>query len=1792
MLANISRPTGPIKPLVPLRPSAAGPRSVGGQLWDLFTGLPQGIMGFGMDAAKDALVIPHVALDLIKNQGLSGGLKNYLPASSGVVQSIGHTVGDVVHPMNLVKAYKEGHIVSKLVEDVGNVAVVGGAAAKVLGAGAATAAMTAEEAAARGATRIAGGAVEAGGTSLADAAQFGGREVAEYTLPKKGLASLAERAGNPELAESLQKAGNIAKKISHYGERAGNVPALPYQYAGRAIDTLAERAGLEGGISGQIRSAATHFAPNIMFRNTEAGQVVRTATAEAEQLGTRATRFSLEADNLAKQLGLTETEGRAVGTSIDLPNLGKGIELLSKDELSNFLDRAYAGVEESQRPTIEDVRTAIAYRERTLPAEKLSAMDRVQDELINISRERTQRALGPVPAKLEPGTPAEPRAQRVLPDGTVETDAPWYRQDTGVEPGRTPTGVPRPTGLNPEQLGTELRPSKISEYQQQLERPRNLTARQAETAENTALREERITAATDALATRIPEAPQARVEFSKGIARERARSGDSIARRAHDAASRQLERAVNDYTKASEVGDQPAVQRAAREVDRLTGEVQRISGMLERNERRVDAYTGLSTASGDVERGAPRIADDTPSAYAMRQAEVQMEGTLNELQELNQRYGHSQVATPEISGVGNEPQRIRARAKEIAQREAYDANGAIESMTGGDRPKIPGAKDVGGEHDWWRGLDEATQRRLQREKWIRGAKESGASSEQMSEEIARKMGGDPRDIDMQMGRFVDAVRRYWDAKAGKSQAVIDQLATEMNMPADQIRGAITGKISDYGELLTDNVKQSFGELRDGFQQLDTEGRESFRSTAEAMLDDPNAEMGDFGDLLSSYFPDLDVNGQQGILSTLDGMADLPDVIDWMSGGKATDFPERLRAKMEARTNVQARQLGKLEGQTQGIRSLRTNAEVGLKRSEMALDNAEKSAQRTAETKARAVERASTAEEAKRPPQGPKLAETLRPDTEAADQYRRRTGTTRTGEKTAPMSPAERARWRQGAQAERSRAARAKADRLHRSVTTYNEKIANAQNELGRTFQDRLHNDVNVPAIKQMTNAVASGGKALGTIIGEGDTAALNGTIASLGDKYGMYDDLVERLDESRQALPKGETLSAGDVAATVDEVLRRRPDVVLSDTDKLMLDDAINRDSLLEDVNDTMLGEVDDGNRLNSPYRVWDTVNASKWKMPQEARNRIDAAWERFQTRRAATITKTYNQWTAAMPARFRTAAQAGQRQIGALLEMAEEANSKVAHSGDIYLDMAESTMNTLGKMVDDGINPEHLVGGRPASQSSAASSARGGGLTQPKLRGTSTRRTGLRQLSLDAYARVEAKEALDWVRGERNKHIESQLGVRADAVPEVQEALAQWAEDHHGETMPPRTLEKITDDAGFRQIEGKGVAPQTVLVPKQVFDALTPSEYNIPGLKALGRTNRAFKTWVLPFSPKWQIGNVLGNVIQSAVHGGVSPIELVSTMNRIRKYEGGIMELWRKSGLPDWTRPEIANHGLTIDEYRTLRGVDDVQPRTPIGKIARSSFRLNEFVDNLTRSATDLAALGRGESTDQALQTTIRSLGDYSRMSNFERKVVREVIPFYAWIRHSVTATLRLPIVSPARAAFLMHLSDVYSDPEMQTELLGSRIPFMGGLLNLGTVSPLADIRSLNPSSIGQNFAPAVKAISSIAFGFDPAKMAAITRPGDTKNVDAFGRQITTSPLARLVTNPLQGLGEIGWQLTQQAPTPIRVARDAILGDEVRYAGTGYQVGNLTDPKKRSLQQILRALNLPSVDPLPQPRS
>jgi hypothetical protein len=1317
LLAREAATTPQVAPRPITRP-APKPKSVFGQLGDIVRNLPLGLAHFVKDIGTDIFAPVRVGADVIGGHGLRS-ISEYMPAAAGLTRSFGHTGYRFTHPGEYLKAIREGRIVGELFEDIGNLAIIGGPAAKAIGAGGAVAGEAAGEVTARAATE---GAVR-------ELAEAGAREAvapaAVQPAAYRGLAGVAARGGNLELAQGLQRVGNVVRDVTSLGERAANLPARPYQLAGRGLMRLGQAAGLEHPMA-YLTRLGERVAPDLAFQATEKGGVLRSIKAVAHGASVRVIRQALRGASLGRKLGLSEAEARAVLTSIDLPNFGAGLHGLDADELGEFLDTAYAGVEESMRPTLSDVRMAIDYRHGKLAPEVMDRMNQVRDEVLAQVGQRTERAVA--------------------------------------------------RGLHPEQLDAVLRPTRISEFRAAAEAKRNRAQRVWERAENRALRSERLSSAADAMA-----------------------------------------------------------------------------------DLRIPPPTG-----------------DIPAHIAQRAGEL-----ADELQQATADYEQAHAA--------------------------------------------------------------------------------GATEQQIAELGLR----------------------------------IDQIVKE----ARQLRGA--GWERTPGSRLTG--------------EFDAEGN-----------------------------------------------------------------PLR--------------------------------------------------------------------------------------------------------EPTEPPSPFERERIRQGELRARAANDRARANRVRRSVDRHNETIANAETELSRSFQDRLHEDVNEPTVNALHGAVAR------------SHPGVDRVQMDIAKRHGFAKEWRQYLKEGAGDDPMG--LSAAERSAQFQIELRDRG-IVLDDLERRTLANAHGRDRLLGDMGAALEGEVDARRRLNSPYRVRDVIDQNSHLIPAETQAQIDRVMERYQARRANTMNQLYNDWTAAVPARFRTSAQAAQRQISALVEMAEKANKAHPGSGDVYLQLAEDTMSTLSEFVDAGFDPQHLIGGEPVTGGMGFGSDNR--LTQPSLRSDYIRRSGLRPLTLDAYARLEAQQAGKWVEGRRNAAIEESFGQRIDELPELQQVLAQWAADHNGEVMPSDTLRGHVEQAGYAGLDpNTGLGPQSTVVPKQVYDNLNPESYNIPGLRALTRTNKAFKTWALPYSPKWQIGNLVGNILQAGFHAGVGPLELARRARQIAGAAGGWRELWRQEGLPDWAPEELANAGLSQEEFEIFRELGDEPAVTgKVGETVRAGaqrgYRINNFIDNVTRSSVLLSKLAEGETTDQALQTTLRSLGDYSRMSNFERQVVKQIFPFYPWLRHSIGATLRLPVQSPTRAAFLLHLADMYNDPNEQGSLqalMGGRIPIAGKLLNLGGISPFADISplgfALDPMNIPQAMSPALKAASTIGLGFDPYQMRALSRPAGTARTDEFGRPAMTSPLQRLITDPRHGLGEIFWQLTQQGPSQIRSLRDLALGNEQRYSGTGYQIRNQLDPRKRSLATLARALNLPFLEQMP----
>lgn len=262
--------------------------------------------------------------------------------------------------------------------------------------------------------------------------------------------------------------------------------------------------------------------------------------------------------------------------------------------------------------------------------------------------------------------------------------------------------------------------------------------------------------------------------------------------------------------------------------------------------------------------------------------------------------------------------------------------------------------------------------------------------------------------------------------------------------------------------------------------------------------------------------------------------------------------------------------------------------------------------------------------------------------------------------------------------------------------------------------------------------------------------------------------------------------------------------------------------------------------------------------------------------------------------------------------------------------------------------------------------------------------------------------------------------------------------------------------------------AGQEVFVPKSVANTLekvyNPNQYAIQ--RIVDPVMNVFRTSVLALSPRWHFNNVVGGAMMVAVENPRVFAELPRAIRLMRSGEvtsratgetitrtglrrqGAVgtgagsmpaeVRAWHKTGrLPSARFRATAAHSLYAG--RTMRRMLDSG-----GKVIDKSYALNQFVDDMYRSAiylrgyekaarkgmknVDLAdegldgvrAMSREAAEQAGMQLTTKIFQNWDRMTPFERNVMRYVFPFYGWMSHVSKFVMRYPVDHPLRATVI----------------------------------------------------------------------------------------------------------------------------------------------------------------------------
>lgn len=384
----------------------------------------------------------------------------------------------------------------------------------------------------------------------------------------------------------------------------------------------------------------------------------------------------------------------------------------------------------------------------------------------------------------------------------------------------------------------------------------------------------------------------------------------------------------------------------------------------------------------------------------------------------------------------------------------------------------------------------------------------------------------------------------------------------------------------------------------------------------------------------------------------------------------------------------------------------------------------------------------------------------------------------------------------------------------------------------------------------------------------------------------------------------------------------------------------------------------------------------------------------------------------------------------------------------------------------------------------------------------------------------------------------------------------------------------KVGDFNPGAQVLPEHVTPDAVVLPRGLKDAIHQKFKNesVP-LSVLRYINRKFKGAVLPFSVRWQVGDLVGGAFMSWVGGGVPIYDLISGMRRLKKLspEAEAATIHNKN---------FVDSGFAAQERNYWdRGANPKEPRTPIGKFQQKSFALNEAINHANRSGYLLAKLEKllnekgmsidavergGGWNDPAVQSVIdeavadanKTMGAFDRLSPAERRYMTTAFPFYAWTKHITTLAFRTLIDNPNRIAWTLRLGAMGTDPnqDLPEWLKGSiTIPdavapdalFGEGdqLLPTQYLNPFNDVSNnpgYTPSGLMRSLSPGLKIPMATFLGIEPNPgdqlnpIRQITRPfGEDRNALTDGLQsvISTFPILREAQTvaPTGNIGGIG---------------------------------------------------------------
>lgn len=254
--------------------------------------------------------------------------------------------------------------------------------------------------------------------------------------------------------------------------------------------------------------------------------------------------------------------------------------------------------------------------------------------------------------------------------------------------------------------------------------------------------------------------------------------------------------------------------------------------------------------------------------------------------------------------------------------------------------------------------------------------------------------------------------------------------------------------------------------------------------------------------------------------------------------------------------------------------------------------------------------------------------------------------------------------------------------------------------------------------------------------------------------------------------------------------------------------------------------------------------------------------------------------------------------------------------------------------------------------------------------------------------------------------------------------------------------------------------------------------------------------------SPAYHLRNLFGNVWNAKLLDAFDP----RSWNEARFVQQAVASgkgLERKIAGTDYTirqlyRKMLVDHGLIgsgffgietrVTGNRVREILEDSTKPAAFARVAqelrgmnplKANGTLGQIGEEMSKIGAVISRLRKGDSLEQAVATTKKALFDYGDLTDFERKTLRRVMPFYSWTRKNAELLLQVAATKPATLSMIPKLQlnierEAAGDDQLPPSLRPAHIAKEGGIqisggmnprfLNAGYMLPLGELNLLNP--------------------------------------------------------------------------------------------------------------------------------